>query len=530
MIRRTLTLCTAIGLLAPTLAACGDQGDDGGDTVTVGTTDHFEVSGEAAPLDPAASYDVGAWNIMRNTFQTLLRLPRSGTQPEPDAARRCSFANERNTQYRCTLRDGLTFSDGSRLDAKDVAYSVNRVQRIDHDAGPSSLFANLDRAEAASGSEVVFHLREPDATFPHKLTTPAAAIVDRGTYPKDRLREGTRVTGSGPYTLDSLDREGKSATFSKNPDYKGSLKVRNDSVELRFFTGSRAMEKALNREEIDLMTRTLSPEQVERLSGADSPDGLKLSEQPGQEIRYLVFNTKKGPGRKKAVRRAVAATVDRGRIVKDAYQRTVEPLYSLVPSGVPGHRSSFFNEYGEPDPAKARRTLEDADIDIPVQLELTYTSDHYGGATAKEFASLKKQLDDSGLFEATTEGATWGEFRDSAMAGKYQAYGFGWYPDFPDPDNFVAPFFEENNFLNSSYASEKIREEIIPETRRETDRADTERQFGAAQDIVAEDVPLLPLWQGKQYIAARDDITGAEWVLNSSSVLHLWELGRGVSG
>ena len=41
---------------------------------------------------------------------------------------------------------------------------------------------------------------------------------------------------------------------------------------------------------------------------------------------------------------------------------------------------------------------------------------------------------------------------------------------------------------------------------------------------------MLPLWQGKQYIAARDDITGAEWALNSSSTLQLWELGRGVSG
>ncbi len=46
---------------------------------------------------------------------------------------------------------------------------------------------------------------------------------------------------------------------------------------------------------------------------------------------------------------------------------------------------------------------------------------------------------------------------------------------------------------------------------------------------MADDVPVLPLWQGNQYIAARDGITGAEWALNSSSTLQLWELGRGVS-
>jgi len=48
--------------------------------------------------------------------------------------------------------------------------------------------------------------------------------------------------------------------------------------------------------------------------------------------------------------------------------------------------------------------------------------------------------------------------------------------------------------------------------------------------MVADDVPFLPLWQGKQYIAARDDITGVAYAVNSSSTLQLWELGRGVDG
>lgn len=47
------------------------------------------------------------------------------------------------------------------------------------------------------------------------------------------------------------------------------------------------------------------------------------------------------------------------------------------------------------------------------------------------------------------------------------------------------------------------------------------------QDIVAEDVPVLPLWQGKQYVAAADDISGVEWALNPSGELLLWELGTG---
>jgi ABC-type oligopeptide transport system substrate-binding subunit len=83
--------------------------------------------------------------------------------------------------------------------------------------------------------------------------------------------------------------------------------------------------------------------------------------------------------------------------------------------------------------------------------------------------------------------------------------------------------------LNSSYTNEEIRKKVIPETRREPDRTDATENFARAQDIVADDVPVLPLLQGKEYIAARDDITGVAWAINSSSLLQLWELGRGVS-
>lgn len=115
------------------------------------------------------------------------------------------------------------------------------------------------------------------------------------------------------------------------------------------------------------------------------------------------------------------------------------------------------------------------------------------------------------------------------MQGKYQVYAFGWLPDFPDADNFIAPFLEKKNVLNSPYNSKEISDELIPQTRSEPNRANASKSFARAQDIVADEVPLLPLWQDKQYVAARDDITGVQFALNSSSLLQLWELGRGVS-
>ncbi|SCK41316.1 peptide/nickel transport system substrate-binding protein [Streptomyces sp. WMMB 714] len=525
MIRKTIALPAAAALLTSLLAGCGVEPADG-EGIVVGTTDSFAVTDSTpAPFDPAASYDVSAWNVMRNTFQTLLRIPRSGTRPVTDAAERCGFVDKQNVHYTCTLRKGLTFSNGHKLDARDVEYSVRRILNIRYANGPVSLLSGIKKVKATSSHDIEFRLKKSDATFPYKLATPAAAIVDSETYPDDGFIKSFKITGSGPYLLESLDDKAGKAVFTRNPDYKGGLKIRNERIELRFYPSSKAMEKALRDGDIDLMNRTISPKQVADLEAAGD-DRVDLVEQPGQEIRYLVFNTEDETMGRRSVRRAMAEVIDRKELVRDVYSRTAEPLYSLVPSGVTGHRNSFFNEYGEPGKGAARDILEEAGVEIPVKMELAYTTDHYGSVTEKEFDNLEKQLDDSGLFEVKTKGVPWAKYRTAALEGKYEVYGYGWFPDFPDADNYIAPFFEKNNFLGSSYTNPEIRDQLIPLTRRVADRVRTADGFGRAQDIVAEEVPVLPLWQGKQFIAARDDITGVEWALNSSSVLQLWELGR----
>ncbi|WP_031507582.1 ABC transporter substrate-binding protein [Streptomyces megasporus] len=529
MNRKLLVLPAVVGVLAPALVACGDESGSGNSgAIVVGTTDRIEATAEApAPLDPAAVYDVTTWNVFRNTFQTLMRLPRAGNQPEEEAAEECGFTDQRSAQYRCTLREGLTFSNGHELTAEDVAFSIERVRDIADPGGPASLLDTLDRVEAPSEHEVVFHLKQPDATFPHKLATPAAAIVDSEVYAADKAREGYEITGSGPYVLESFDSGSGRVVLARNERYQGDLEVRNDRVELRFFDDSEAMEKAMRAGDVDVMNRSMSPEQIERLTGEQS-DGIEVFEMSGQEIRYLVFATDGKTVGRDAVRRAIAQVVDRGELVRDVYERTAEPLYSIVPSGLTGHHNSFFNTYGEPSAEEARAILERAGIDTPVEVRLTYTTDHYGPATKKEFRTLAGQLNDSGLFEATVEGVPWKTYLPAARKQQYEIYGMGWFPDFPDPDNFIAPFFAKDNFLGSPYANNEIRGRLIPRTRVKEKRDATVDDFVRAQDIVAEEVPVLPLWQGKQYVAAREGVTGVEWALNSSSGLQLWELGRGV--
>ncbi|MGW1268533.1 ABC transporter substrate-binding protein [Streptomyces sp. NPDC002491] len=535
MNRKTLVLPAVVSLLAPVLAACGgsDSGSGGGDAIVVGTTDRFTATKEApAPLDPAYSYDVGTWNILRQTVQTLMIQPKGEGEPVPEAAQSCGFTDTGNERYACKLRSGLQFANGDDITAKDVKFSIDRARAIKADSGVFALLSTIDTVETQGDNEVIFHLKTADATFPFKLSTPVAGIVNPDDYDKGKLRDGFAVDGSGPYVLkaDTDGDEMTKAVFTRNPHYKGTLKVNNDEVDMVSYKDADAMGAALEKGDIDLMTRTMSPEQIKKLSEAPAGGDIDLVELNGLEIRYLAFDTTDPAVKSKAVRQAMAQIINRNELVSKVYGSQAEPLYSLVPASLTGHSNSFVNTYGQPNVAKAKALLADADVTKPVKLTLNYTTDHYGPATKQEFEVLQKQLNDSGLFDVSIKGTAWETFVPAERKGEYAVYGMGWFPDFPDADNFVAPFLDKDNFLKSPYSNSDIIDTLIPSSRREADRQSATKSLTEIQDIVAKDVPILPLWQGKQYVAANNDVTGTAYALNSSATLQLWELGRGAAG
>ncbi|MEU8457224.1 MULTISPECIES: ABC transporter substrate-binding protein [Streptomyces] len=535
MNRKTLVLPAVVGLLAPVLAACGgsDSGSSGGDAIVVGTTDTFsQTKAVTAPLDPAYAYDVGTWNVLRQTVQTLMAYPKGDGAPQPDAAESCGFTDSGNERYACTLRKDLQFSDGSPVTADDVKFSMERALTIKDPEGVFALLSTIDTIETKGDREVIFHLKTADATFPFKLSTPVAGILNPKDYEKDKLREGFSIDASGPYTLKAevKDNSMVKAVFTKNPHYKGMLKVKNDKVELKSFSSADAMGDALSKGDIDVMTRAMTPDQIDKLSAKTNGD-IDLVEMPGLEIRYLGFNTEADSVKTKAVRQAMAQVIDRGQLVSEVYGSQAEPLYSMVAATVTGHNNAFLNKYGDPNVSKAKTLMSKAGITTPVKLTMNYTTDHYGAATKKEFEVLQKQLNASGLFDVSIKGYRWqqDEYKQKEQAGDFEVYGMGWFPDFPDADNYISPFLDKDNTLKSPYVSTEIRNQLLPQSRREADRLSAAKDLTEIQNVVADDVPLLPLWQGKQYIAARDNITGSEWAINSSSTLQLWELGRGVS-
>ncbi|MFJ3641009.1 ABC transporter substrate-binding protein [Streptomyces sp. NPDC090108] len=509
----SISLVTGCGLLSN-----GDPDSKG--PIVVGTT--------SAPstLDPAGAWD-GSWELFRNIYQTLLAYPNGATTPQPDAARSCAFTDRTNRTYSCTLRDGMRFADGDPLNARAVQHSIDRIRSINAPSGPAGLLGSLETVEAVGDSEVVFHLNKPDATFPFVLATPAMSIVDPGDYPAGSLRKGDEAEGSGPYRLQSYE-DGKQAVLVRNDHYKGFADRQNSAVTIRYFQDSATMVAALRSGDVDTTYRGLAAGDVLALQKRSDSD-LQLIDGAGTDISYLVFNPKDSWARQPAVRKAVAQIVDRGAIAHKVYRDTVDPLYSMVPKGLTGHTTAFFDTFGDPSVSRARKILDGAGIHQRVPLTLWYTTDRYGSETAVMFQELKRQLDDSGLFDVTLRSRPWKTYVVGYQKGEYPVFGRGWFPDFPDADNFIAPFVGKENALGTPYPAKRITTVLLPRSRTESDRGRVVKDLEAAQQIMVDDARLIPLWQGRQFLAAHDDISGAERSLDPSTIMMMWELHRKTS-
>ncbi|MBC2902739.1 ABC transporter substrate-binding protein [Streptomyces cupreus] len=521
---RCLRQVAAIASISSLMTGCGilssDSSEDEG-PIVVGTT--------SAPstLDPAASWD-SSWELFRNIYQTLLSYPYGASVPEPDAAEKCEFTDNTNTAYRCELREGLKFSDGSALDAQAVKYSIDRIRDINVNGGPAGLLGSLDRVQALNDREIVFHLNKPDATFPFVLATPAMSIVDPDSYPADKVRDDGQVVGSGPYTLQAYE-DGQEAELVRNDSYEGYAERKNGAVTIRYFQDSGEMIGALRQHELDVAFRGIAADDILALQTRESQKNFQVVESASTQISYLVFNPKDPWAAKPAVRKALAQVVDRPAIAHKVYQDTVEPLYSMVPKGLTGHSTGFFDDYGQPSTSKAREILSEAGITEPVPLQLWYTTDRYGSETKAEFEEIKRQLEASGLFEITLKSRPWKTYVTGYQKGEYPVFGRGWSPDFPDADNFIAPFVGDQNALGTPYPAPEITGDLLPRSRQESDRANVEKEFEEAQKILVEDARLIPLWQGRQYVAANNDISGAERALDPSTIMMVGTLYRKTS-
>ncbi|WP_141359158.1 ABC transporter substrate-binding protein [Streptomyces sp. 6-11-2] len=486
--------------------------DDNGKTIVVGTTD------AVTSLDPAGAYDAGSWALFSNVFQSLLTFEPGGVQPVPDAAKNCGFVGSGLRTYRCELREGIKFPSGRTMDAGDVKFSFDRIKKVNSDVGPASLLSTLGSVEAG-GMTVTFHLSTPDATFPLKVATGAGSIVDHTRYPANGLRTGTAVDGTGPYVLKGYAKD-KSAELTPNGSYKGAISSTGRPVELRYFDSPAELEKAWGGKKVEVATRNLPPKLLAGLNPSDPR--MRVSVSDSAETRNLYLNTRaSSPLHDTRVRQAIAWLINREQLASTVYDGTVDALYSLIPAGITGHNTAFFDAYPAQNTEKARELLTEAGVSIPVRF--TYGYGKGRGAAGEEAEELKRQLEASGLFKVDATGYEWSDFQKRWAGGKLDAYAVGWVADYPDPDTFGSALVGTDSTMNTGYSSKTV-DNLIRDTRELADRGRIATDFRRLQTNVATDVPLIPLWQRKEYVVSSEDVGGGQYLSDGTGSFRLWKL------
>lgn len=532
---------TRVALLATPVAAAlvlagcaaGGTGTGTGDNVIlVGTTD------KVTTLDPAGSYDNGSLAVQINVFPYLVDTAPNSTDVVPSLAETAEFTAP--DEYTVTLPAGLKWANGNVLDANDVVFSFERNLAIADPNGASSLLYNLDSVEATDDTTVVFKLKsENDQVFPFILTSFPGAIVDDEVFSADALTPDQDIVDAnafgGPYTITSWDFN-QTVEFSPNPEYTSNVLDApvNDGVILSYYADSSNLKLDVQEGGIDVAYRSLSATDVEDLS---NDDAVTVTNGPGGEIRYIVFNfdtqpygattAEADPAKALAVRQAVADLIDREALSQQVYKGTYTPLYSFVPEGFAGATEVLKDLYGDgnggADAAKAAERLAAAGVTTPVELNLQYSPDHYGPSSGDEYALIKDQLEADGLFTVNLQSTEWVQYSEDRTADVYPAYQLGWFPDYSDADNYLTPFFLTNNFLGNHFSDPAV-DELILQQAVTTDAAEREGLIGDIQAAVAEQLSTVPYLQGAQTAVSATDIQGI--VLDASFKLRFASITR----
>lgn len=532
----------ALGLSALLVAGCaetatepGGSGGGAGGPVTIGTTDKVTM------IDPAGSYDNGSFFVMNQVYGFLLNTEPGATDmtPKPDLAESAEFTDP-NT-YTVKLKSGLKFANGNDLTSSDVKFSFDRQVKIADPNGPASLLGNLESTEAPDDLTVVFKLKSPnDQIWPQILTSPVGPIVDEDSFPADAILSDADLVKakpwSGQYGIETYNFN-ELVSYKAYEGYQGMLgKPKSDQVNMKYYAEASNMKLDVSQGNIDVAYRSLSATDIESLR-ADSK--VEVAEGPGGEIRYIVYNfntmpfgaTEKDADAKKAtaVRQAMASLIDRAAVSEQVYKDTYQPLFAHVPEGFMGSFPMLKDAYGDgnggPSVEKAKQILTDAGITEKVTLRLQYNPDHYGPSSGDEYAMYKAQLEEGGLFAVDLQSTEWVQYAKDRTADVYPMYQLGWFPDYSDPDNFVNPFFSKDNFLVNHYDSPEV-QKLIAQQATEADTTKREALFKEIQTILTEDLPTLPLLQGKQFAVSAKGVTGAGDTLDASFKFRIGVLAK----
>jgi len=483
----TTALALALGLGAPAMSQTMPL-------LTVGT----DV--DAGTLDPRLARDTTAFRVADLVYSGLVQLTPD-LEPVPELAESWTSPDPQTIIF--TLREGLTFSDGSSLTAEDVVFTFSTLLNPDFNAPQRALYAPIESIDAVDDRTVQFNLSAPYA--------PVLSYLDMGIVPKALVEAGHDLAlnpvGAGPLRLSTWER-GSRIELEANPNYWGATPV-VERLTFQIIGNNTARAQALESGDLDLIQSPLAPQDIDRLS-RDARFGNTIM--PGLGVTYLNFNANDPLLADPAMRRAFAMLVDQETIVNDIYEGV-----DAVANGVILPSSwAYSDEVAQPtfDIEGAQAAFAelgwtdsngDGFLDKDGQRLTVTLATHSEDPNRVQTVEYMQAIFGMAGVDAQVRLSDWPSFSTGyVQQSQHQIALLGWL-NIVDPDRMLFGQLSTGGPLNwGGYSNPEV-DAALQTGRNSLDQAERAAAYGTAARIIAEEVPYyIVSFQGYQLFHKAD--------------------------
>ena len=525
MLKKRFFKRLAIGLTAlmmtTVLASC--SGGDSSENKIV-----YNISEEEQTIDPGLNQSLNAGTLIQNSFEGLTRINPETKKPDPAAAEKWEISED-GTVYTFHLRQGMKWSDGQPVTAKDFQFAWTRALSKETASPYSEILMYIKgghdyfegKAQVVEGIKVI-----DDNTLQVTLEAPTAFFLELTSFPtymplrEDVVKDDSWATKpetyitNGPMVLKEW-RPKDIMVYEKNPNYWNQDAVKLDKLEVRMISEPTNALNAFKTGELDYMEKPPAQEVPALLA-----DGTAKQYQNIGTYMYM-FNIsdkmkEKNPEAYKAlsnqkVRKAIALAIDRKAIVETATKGGEVPANSIVPPGIVDANGNDFKskEYFpvEGNVEEAKKLLAEAGYPngqgFP-EIELLYNvgSGHEQIAQAVQ-EMLRKNLN----INVKLSNQEWKVFLSSMTDQNFDMCRKGWIGDYMDPSTMLKLFKTGASNNQTGFSTPKV-DELREKAAVELEEAQRVDLYHQAEAIVMEEMPVVPIYYYTDIVLMNPSIKG----------------------
>ncbi|MDK2808279.1 MAG: oligopeptide transport system substrate-binding protein [Clostridiales bacterium] len=484
----------------------------------------FVLSNEPDGLDPGITNNSFAAPFLANCFEGLVTNDESGSVVPGNAE--TWDVSEDGTVYTFHLRDGLKWSDGSDLTAKDYVYSIERVLTPATTAQYLSMVtdyvAGAQEYYDGTGSEDTLGVKAvDDKTLQITLIQPTSFFIDiLSMWVFDPVQKATidanadKWTSSpdsyicnGPYKITEMNM-GESIVLERNENYWDNANTTLDKITFRYIMDTSTALTAYEAGEVDGI-RSVPSSDIKRLKASD--EGLQTVSSFGTV--YYLINCSKEPYNNPLVRKALNLAIDRQSIIDNVVQIDAQPAYNFISPGyavdgedlVDGRSDRGLSAGANPEEAKA--ALAEAgypDGEGFPTLQLSYYSDD----TAKKVVEAMAEMLETNLgIQVEISSNDWAIYYESVQKGDYGVAAMGWSADYMHPMSFL-PLLVTGDVTNNSFYSNSQYDELVKQVMAETDSKKALDLMRQAENLVMDEYPYINLYYKANNFLMSKNVTG----------------------